>query len=728
MVINLEKLILRIAEELNIKPGQVAGTVKLFDEGNTVPFIARYRKEVTGNLDERQIRQLEERLNYLRNLEKRKDEVIRLIDEQDKLTEELEEKIRNAVILQEVEDLYLPYRQKRRTRATKAREKGLEPLARLIWEQEVFSGTLEEYGQPYLDPEKELNSIEEVYQGARDIIAEWISEEAEIRKDIRKYSHEKGVLESSVKNKELDEEGKYEIYYEYSEAVRKLPPHRILAINRGEKEEVLSVKLVVDEERIYELIKGRIQKNTENIFIGEIITALEDAYKRLIAPSIEREIRNSLTEKAEEHAIEVFSNNLKALLLQPPFRDHVVMGIDPGFRTGSKVAVVDRTGKLLATASIFPHPPQNEKDQAARIVLELIEGYQVEAIAIGNGTASRETELFIAEIIKGYRQDKGKDLNYIIVNEAGASVYSASVLAREELPELDVAMRGAVSIARRLQDPLAELVKIEPRSIGVGLYQHDIDPVRLAESLGKVVESTVNFVGVDLNTASVSLLQYVAGINIGVARNIVKYREENGVFRNREELKKVPRLGEKTFIQAAGFLRIPDGDNPLDNTPIHPESYAGTERLLQDLGHTAASLGDREKLAELRISLAGLDLEAKAGELEIGLLTLQDIVSALRQPGRDPRDELPAPIFRTDVLKLEDLRPEMLLQGTVRNVVDFGAFVDIGVEVDGLVHISEMSDQYVENPLDFVQVGNIVTVKILSIDERRKRIALSMRI
>lgn len=728
MVIKMEKLILIIAEELKIKPIQVEGTVKLLDEGNTVPFIARYRKEVTGNLDELQIRQLEERLNYLRNLEKRKEEVIRLIAEQDKLTEELEEQIREATILQEVEDLYRPYRQKRRTRATKAKEKGLEPLAQLIWEQDTFSGSLEEYGKSYLDPEKELNNLDEVYQGARDIIAEWISDDAEIRKAIREYSYEKGVLESTVKKQELDEEGKYELYYEYKEAARKLPPHRVLAINRGEKEEILSVKLVLEEEKVYGIIKKRVQKNTDNIFTDQLILALEDAYKRLIAPSIEREIRNSLTEKAEEHAIEVFSRNLKSLLLQAPFRDHVVMGIDPGFRTGSKVAVVDETGKLLATASIFPHPPQNEKEKAARLVLDLIEKYQVEAIAIGNGTASRETELFIAEIIKEYTKDRDKKLNYIIVNEAGASVYSASTLAREELPELDVAMRGAVSIARRLQDPLAELVKIEPRSIGVGLYQHDVDPNRLAESLGKVVESTVNYVGVDLNTASVALLQYVAGINTGVAKNIVKYREENGVFRSREDLKKVPRLGEKTFIQAAGFLRIPEGDNPLDNTPIHPESYGQTEKLLADLGHGAASLLDREKLANLRSSLAGLDLAAKASELEIGLLTLQDIVSALKQPGRDPRDELPAPIFRTDVLKLEDLKAEMVLQGTVRNVVDFGVFVDIGVEEDGLVHISELSDQYVENPLDYVQVGNIVTVKILSIDERRRRIALSMRI
>jgi len=728
VVIKMEKLILIIAEELKIKPIQVEGTVKLLDEGNTVPFIARYRKEVTGNLDELQIRQLEERLNYLRNLEKRKEEVIRLIAEQDKLTEELEEQIREATILQEVEDLYRPYRQKRRTRATKAKEKGLEPLAQLIWEQDTFSGSLEEYGKSYLDPEKELNNLDEVYQGARDIIAEWISDDAEIRKAIREYSYEKGVLESTVKKQELDEEGKYELYYEYKEAARKLPPHRVLAINRGEKEEILSVKLVLEEEKVYGIIKKRVQKNTDNIFTDQLILALEDAYKRLIAPSIEREIRNSLTEKAEEHAIEVFSRNLKSLLLQAPFRDHVVMGIDPGFRTGSKVAVVDETGKLLATASIFPHPPQNEKEKAARLVLDLIEKYQVEAIAIGNGTASRETELFIAEIIKEYTKDRDKKLNYIIVNEAGASVYSASTLAREELPELDVAMRGAVSIARRLQDPLAELVKIEPRSIGVGLYQHDVDPNRLAESLGKVVESTVNYVGVDLNTASVALLQYVAGINTGVAKNIVKYREENGVFRSREDLKKVPRLGEKTFIQAAGFLRIPEGDNPLDNTPIHPESYGQTEKLLADLGHGAASLLDREKLANLRSSLAGLDLAAKASELEIGLLTLQDIVSALKQPGRDPRDELPAPIFRTDVLKLEDLKAEMVLQGTVRNVVDFGAFVDIGVEEDGLVHISELSDQYVENPLDYVQVGNIVTVKILSIDERRRRIALSMRI
>ncbi|MEJ6952138.1 Tex family protein [Halanaerobiaceae bacterium ANBcell28] len=724
----MEKFIKIISKELKLKENQVKGTISLLDEGNTVPFIARYRKEITGTLDEVQIREIEDRIDYLRNLEKRKEEIIRLIDEQDKLTEELEEKIKHANVLQEVEDLYRPYKQKRQTRATKAREKGLEPLADIIWEQNVFSGVLADYAKQYINPELDLESEEDVYQGALDIIAEWISDNAEIRKLIRTYSFNNSLIVSRVKDKDLDEEGKYEIYYDYKEGVLKLPPHRTLAINRGEKEEILHISLLINEDRVYEIIEKMVVKNKENIFANKIRETIEDAYKRLIAPSIEREIRNKLSEKAEDHAIEVFSKNLKALLLQPPLKGQVVMAIDPGFRTGSKVCVVDETGKLLDTETIYPHPPQNELLKSKEKVRTLIKDYEVDSIAIGNGTAARETEFFVADLIKELKVDYQGDLNYIIVNEAGASVYSASPLAREEFPELDVAMRGAVSIARRLQDPLAELVKIEPRSIGVGLYQHDINAKRLEESLAKVVESAVNYVGVDLNTASVSLLKYVSGINSRVAKNIIKYREENGVFKSRIELKKVSRLGAKTYTQAAGFLRIMDGDNPLDNTPIHPESYKQSKVLLEDLGFSVAAIKSKDSVEKVRESLSSINIREKAKELEIGIPTLDDIISALKQPGRDPRDGLSKPIFRTDILKLEDLKEDMLIEGTVRNVVDFGAFVDIGVKEDGLVHISEMSHQYVNNPLDIVEVGDIVTVKVLSVDERRKRIALSMKV
>ncbi|MFW6022517.1 MAG: Tex family protein [Halanaerobiaceae bacterium] len=723
----MEKMLAVISKELNLKKSQVKGTVQLLDDGNTVPFIARYRKEVTGGLDEMQIRDVQERIDYLRNLEKRKEEVLRIIDEQDKLTEELENKITSATVLQEVEDLYRPYKQKRQTRATKAKEKGLEPLAQLMWQQETYSGSPEDFAREYIDPELELENIDDVYQGARDIMAEWISDDADIRKMIRSYSYDRGILQSTIKDESKDEEGKYEIYYDYKEACKRIPSYRILAINRGENEEILQVKILVDEDRIYSMIRKKIQKNSRNIFSKHIEIALEDAYKRLIFPSIERDIRNELTGRAGEHAIEVFSKNLKALLLQPPLRDHIVMGIDPGFRTGSKVCIVDETGKLLDTATIYPHPPQNNIEKTKKILIELIEKYNVDAIAIGNGTASRETEFMVADIIKELKENNS-NINYVIVDEAGASVYSASPLAREEFPELDVSMRGAISIARRLQDPLAELVKIEPHSIGVGLYQHDVNTSRLEESLARVVESAVNFVGVDLNTASPSLLQYVAGINSAVAKNIVSYREENGLFKKRNQLKKVKRLGKKTFTQSAGFLRIREGENPLANTPIHPESYQQTMAFLLDLGFVPEDIRSKERLKELCDKLNVIDIIEKAEQLDIGVPTLKDIISALKQPGRDPRDELPKPIFRTDVLKLEDLKTDMILQGTIRNVVDFGAFVDIGVKQAGLVHISELSDEYVENPLDIVQVGDVVSVKILSVDERRKRIALSMKI
>ncbi len=716
-----QRLITVIAEKEDISVKQVKATIELLDDGNTVPFIARYRKEMTGKLNEEQIRNIEEQIEYLRNLEQRKEEVIRLIDEQDKLTEELENKIKEARILQEVEDLYRPYKQKRQTRATKAKEKGLEPLAEVIRDQEIKKGNLEEIGQEYLDPEEELETIDDVYQGARDIIAEWISDDAEIRKEIRTITFDKGLIQSSCKDEELDEEGKYELYYDYKESVNDIPPHRILALNRGEKEEVLQIKVVAPEDRILSLIEGKIIEGT-SIFRKQILEAIQDAYKRLIAPSIEREVRNDLTDKAEEHAINVFGRNLRSLLLQPPFKGQVVMGIDPGFRTGSKVCIVNPTGKLLATETIYPHPPQNKEQEAKEKVINLIKQYDVSSVAIGNGTASRETEFFVADLIK-----EGIDINYTIVNEAGASVYSASEIARKEFPDLDVAMRGAVSIARRLQDPLAELVKIEPRSIGVGLYQHDLNKSRLEEALGQVVESVVNYVGVDLNTASASLLQYVAGINNNVAGNIVEYREENGSFTFREQLKDVYRLGPKTFTQSAGFIRIFSPEDPLARTPIHPESYQETKNLIKELGFSPVDLTDENRLKELRQILKDVNVKRRAKQLKIGLPTLKDILKALQRPGRDPREELLKPIFRTDVLKLEDLKPDMILQGTVRNVVDFGAFVDVGVKEDGLVHISELSSDYVKDPLDIVQVGDIVKVKILKVDKRRKRIALTMK-
>ncbi|MFW6034694.1 MAG: Tex family protein [Halothermotrichaceae bacterium] len=723
------KLFSRISDELEVKFEQVKETVNLLDDGNTIPFIARYRKEVTGGLDETQLRDIEERLEYLRGLEQRKEEVIRLIDEQDKLTDELEQKIKTAGILQEVEDLYRPYKQKRQTRATKAREKGLEPLAELIWEQEIATGAIKQYGEQYIDQDKGLETIDDVYQGARDIIAELISDDANIRKKVRSISFEKGLVVSSCKDKALDENNKYEIYYDYKEAVNSLPPHRILAINRGEAEEIIQVKVDVPEEEIVDYISKKVISNKDTLFIDQILTALKDGYKRLIAPSIEREIRNKLTEKAEEHAIEVFSRNLKPKLLQPPLKGKVIMGIDPGFRTGSKVCVIDQTGKLLATKTIYPHPPQNQINKAKDEVIKLVKQFNLNSIAIGNGTASRETESFIADIISDIKEmDKEKKLNYAIVDEAGASVYSASKTAIEEFPELDVSMRGAVSIARRLQDPLAELVKIEPKSIGVGLYQHDVNQKRLDESLADVVESAVNYVGVDLNTASNSLLEYVAGINSGVARNIISYREEKGSFATREELKNVYRLGAKTYKQAAGFLRITDGEDPLAATPIHPESYPQTRQLLHELDFTVNDIQDKEILKEIRNCLNKLNIKEKAEELQIGVPTLDDIITALKQPGRDPRAELSKPIFRTDVLKFEDLKADMILQGTVRNVVDFGAFVDIGVKEDGLVHISEMSYDYVKDPLNVVKVGDTIKVKILEVDERRKRISLTMKL
>lgn len=715
MSFNIEK---ELAKELNLKVGQVKRTIELFDDGNTIPFIARYRKEVTGSLNEEQLRELTERLDYLRRLEGRKEEVINSIDKQDKLTEELETKIRQATQLQELEDLYRPYKQKRKTRASKAKERGLEPLAKLFLRQELTSGNVEGLAEGYINPEKELESTEDVLQGVRDIIAEYIADDPYSRKTARKLTFESGSLVSEGK---VEERTDYEIYYDYQEGIKKVRPHSTLAINRGEKEDILRVKVVTNDQNILDRLKDNfiLQKS---IFTEQIEEALIDAYNRLVAPAIEREVRSHLTELAEEHAINVFAKNLRNLLLQPPLSKVRVMAIDPGFRTGSKVTTLDEFGKFISYDTIYPHPPQKRWDEAKEKLSVLVKEYDIDVIAIGNGTASRETESLVVELIG----ELSKDLKYIIVNEAGASVYSASKLAVKEFPDLDVSIRGAISIGRRLQDPLAELVKIAPKHLGVGMYQHDVTESRLEESLKDVVESVVNYVGVDLNTASSALLEYVSGINSNVAKNIIKYREEKGKFKSRDELKDVYRLGPKTFTQAAGFLKIREGENLLDQTSIHPESYHVAEKLLAKLNFQLEDLSNKDSLKSLQDKIKTLDLTNLVEELKVGLPTLRDIISALAKPDRDPREELPKPIFRTDVLKLEDLEVGMVLQGTVRNVVDFGAFVDIGVKQDGLVHVSQLSDKYIKNPLDVVAVGDIVSVSILEIDAQRGRISLTM--
>lgn len=717
-----KKLSITIASELNIDPEQVKNTVKLLEEGNTVPFIARYRKEKTGKLGSQEIRNIKEHKEYLEKLEQRKNEVINSINEQDKLTEELKQKIEAASILQEVEDLYRPFKQKRQTRATKAKERGLKPLAELIWKQELKQGNTEEIAQKYIDPEKELNNIEDVFQGARDIIAEWISEDAEIRKKIRKTTYEKGIIKCSLKDNNLEEKDKYKIYFDYQEKIKKIPPHRILAINRGENKEILHIKIDINETLIYSIIINKVIKNN-SFFKDQLLEAMKDSYKRLIGPSISRDIRNKLTEKAEEQALDVFGRNLRSLLLQSPLRNKVVMGIDPAFRTGCKICVVDNYGKLLTTETIYPHPPKNEQQKSINILNELIKEFKIDIIAIGNGTASRETEQLISDLNK-----KGTDINYTIINEAGASVYSASDVGRKEFPDLDVAMRGAVSIARRLQDPLAELVKIEPRHIGVGLYQHDINTTRLETSLENVVEEVVNYVGVELNTASSSLLQYVSGINSSAAKNIVDYREENNGFTKLNQLKKVYGVGPKTFTQAAGFLKIFSKEDPLAATSIHPESYKETKKLIKKLGYSVEDLLNTDSLKKFRKSLKELDIEKMANELNLGLPTLKDIIKSLGQPGRDPRQDSSKPVFKKNVLKIEDIKENMILQGKVTNIVDFGIFVDIGVKQDGLVHISEISNQYVNHPLDVVSIGETVQVKVLDVDINRNRISLSMKI
>ncbi|WP_064203347.1 Tex family protein [Brevibacillus brevis] len=712
----LTLMIQTIAQDTGVKPHQVERTVALLDEGNTVPFIARYRKEMTGQLDETQIRAIEERVRYLRNLSVRKEEVVRLIDEQGKLTDELRAAIERATKLQEVEDLYRPYRQKRRTRATMAKEKGLEPLANYLMSLPK-TGNPEEEAKPYINPEKGVETTEQALQGAMDIVAELLSDDPEIRQWVRQRSVQKGLLLTEQKAEEADEKNVYQMYYAYSEPLKKVVPHRVLAINRGENEGILKVSI---EAPVAEILAW-MQKRTiprDTVAHDLLTVTVEDAYKRLIAPSIEREVRAELTEAAEERAIHIFAENLRNLLLQPPVKGKVVLGVDPAFRTGCKLAVVDETGKLLEVAVVYPTPPANKVAEATVKVKQMIETYGVTVVAIGNGTASRETEQFIATLLKELK----REVMYIIVNEAGASVYSASALAKEEFPDLDVAERSAASIARRLQDPLAELVKIDPKSVGVGQYQHDVSQSRLADSLQFVVESAVNHVGVDVNTASPSLLQYVSGISRQVAGNIVKKREEIGMFTERSQLKAVPRLGAKTYEQCIGFLRVMDGANPLDKTPIHPESYEATHQLLSMLGISAQEIGSEN----CKERVQSLDVKETAAKLGIGEPTLQDIVDSLLRPGRDPRDELPKPLLRSDVLQLSDLSVGMKLQGTVRNVVDFGAFVDIGLKNDGLVHISRLKKGFVKHPLEVVTVGDIVDVWVVEIDEKRQRVGMTM--
>ncbi len=783
----------KIAEELGIRPQQVEATVKLIDEGNTIPFIARYRKEVTGSLNDEVLRNLDERLTYLRGLEERKQTVLASIEEQGKLTEELKAQIEAAETLVSVEDLYRPYKQKRKTRASVAKERGLEPLAEMIMAQEMTQ-PLEEAAQPFVDPEKEVPGVKEAIAGAMDILAEQISDEAEYRAYIRKATMEEGTLVSEVKEKENDPTGIFTMYYEFTEAVSKAQGHRILALNRGEKEKVLGVSVEAPTERILRYLETRIIKNENPITTDVLKDTIKDSYDRLIAPAIEREVRNELTEKAEEGAIQVFGKNLKQLLMQPPIAGRVVLGWDPAFRTGCKLAVVDATGKVLDTTVIYPTEPQNKVEQSKEILKKLIKKYGITLISVGNGTASRESEQIIAQLLS----ELDTRVEYVIVSEAGASVYSASKLATEEFPEFDVGQRSAASIARRLQDPLAELVKIDPKSIGVGQYQHDLNQKKLSDALTGVVEDCVNKVGVDLNTASASLLTYISGITKPIAKNIVDYREANGKFTNRKQLLKVPKLGPKAFEQCAGFLRIADGDNLLDATSVHPESYEAVGRLLENLQMSMDEVMELRQKTPLEkpaikeekprergrrndnnggLNLSGFErmgirvvqdkksgkgnnmgqqpdkqskgaqksaaavsesasrLAKKVGniarmaeQIGIGEPTLKDIISELEKPGRDPREDMPKPILRSDILDLKDLKPGMVLKGTVRNAVDFGVFVDIGVHQDGLVHISQITDRYIKHPLDAVSVGDVVDVKVLSVDEAKKRIQLTMKL
>ena len=727
----MNKINSTIAQELEVKESQVEAAVKLIDEGNTIPFIARYRKEATGGLSDETLRDLGERLTYLRNLEQRKEEVVKSIEEQGKLTDEIIQAVAISKTLAEVEDIYRPYKQKKKTRATVAKAKGLEPLAEIIIEQKETT-PIEEIAKQYINIEnlseedkknkdKVVKTAEEAIQGALDIIAENISDNSKYRKEIKRICYR----EAQIETKATDEEKKsnYEMYYDKQEPIKYIPSHRILAINRGEKEEFLKVKIQKPEEKILMYIEKDIIKG-ETQFTEMLKATILDAFKRLIEPSIDREIRSDLTEKAEEKAIKVFGQNSKQLLLGAPIKGKTVMGFDPAYRTGCKIAVIDETGKVLDYTTVYPTEPQNDVEGAKKELLKLIEKDKIDMIAIGNGTASRESEMFVSDMIK----ETPRDVHYVIVSEAGASVYSASKLATEEYPDINVSIRGAISIARRLQDPLAELVKIDPKAIGVGQYQHDVNQKKLAESLTGVVEDSVNKVGVDVNTATPSLLSYVSGINGTIAKNIVKYRDENGKLKNRKELLKVPKLGKVAFEQCAGFLRIFDGENPLEITAVHPESYEATEKLLANLGFNKTDLKDKEKIDELRQKLKSVDVAKTAKELEIGEMTLADIISELSKPGRDPREDMPKPILRSDVLKLEDLKEGMILTGTVRNVIDFGAFVDIGVKHDGLVHISEMSEKFIKNPSEIVSVGDIVKVKVIKIDLERQKVGLSMKV
>ncbi|MCY7584051.1 RNA-binding transcriptional accessory protein [Bacillus safensis] len=709
-------LLKQIATELKLSTKQIESVIKLLEDGNTVPFIARYRKEQTGSLDEVQIQTISERYTYIQNVTNRKEEVIRLIAEQDKLTDELKQKIEQAHKLQEVEDLYRPFKQKRKTKANVAKAKGLEPLAEYLLT--LPSDQIEKKAAAFISEEKEVANVEEALEGAQHIIAEQLADDPDMRKWIRSETYQKGSLVTSGKDVESDEKNVYEMYYDYQEPIKKVVPHRVLAVNRGEKEGILKAAIEPPAENIRFYLDKQVLKGKQTTARPFIEAAIDDAYKRLIQPSIEREIRKELTEKAEEQAIHIFAENLRKLLLQPPMKGKRVLGVDPAFRTGCKLAVVDDTGKVHHIGVIYPHPPVQKKAEAKQKVKEIIQSSNIEVIAIGNGTASRETEQFIADLI----QELDQPVSYLIVNEAGASVYSASALAREEFPDLQVEERSAISIARRLQDPLAELVKIDPKSVGVGQYQHDVSQKQLNSSLTFVVETVVNQVGVNVNTASQALLQYVSGLSKAVAGNIIKRREEIGRFTSRKELKDIPRLGAKTYEQCIGFLRITDGQDPLDRTGIHPESYKETKQILRMINMTPDDLGTeqlKEKIAEVK-------LDEAAEQLDIGTITLQDIIDQLTRPERDPRDEVPKPLLKTDVLKLEDLKQGMELQGTVRNVVDFGAFVDIGVKQDGLVHISKLSNRFVKHPLDVVSVGDIVTVWVDSVDQAKGRVALSM--
>ena len=716
----MEKIFKKIAEELKIRDSQVEATVKLIDEGNTIPFIARYRKEVTGNLSDETLRDLGERLTYLRNLEKRKEEIIRLIDEQGKLTDELTIKIAGTMVLSELEDIYRPYKPKKRTRATIAKEKGLEPLANIIYLQ-MEKRPIIEIAKEFINEEKDVKTEEDAIAGALDIIAENIADDADYRKRIKSYCFREAVITSKASK---EEKSPYEMYYDFKEPILRIPSHRILAINRGEKEEFLKVKVEKPEDKILDYLRKQIIQDNKSQFNELLSNAILDSYKRLIEPSIEREIRSDLTERSEEKAIKVFGKNAKQLLLQPPIKDMTVMGFDPAYRTGCKIAVIDKTGKLLDTVTVYPTEPQNDVEGAKKTLKALIEKYNVNMIAIGNGTASRESENFVSNMIK----EIDKEIYYAIVSEAGASVYSASKLATEEYPDINVSLRGAISIARRLQDPLSELVKIDPKAIGVGQYQHDVNQKKLSESLTGVVEDAVNSVGVDVNTATPSLLSYVSGINGTIAKNIVKYRDEHGELKSRKELLKVPKLGPAAFEQCAGFIRIFNGKNPLEVTAVHPESYEVAEKLLTKLGYSVESLTKKEELSNLRKDLAKVDIVKMSDELGVGGLTLKDIIDELSKPGRDPREEMPKPILRSDVLKFEDLREGMELTGTVRNVIDFGAFIDIGVKHDGLVHISEMADRFIKNPSEVVSVGDIVKVKVIGIDNEKQKVSLSMKV